>query len=57
MSHYSSQYRILLFLRDLEWLHIRLTPEEFHSKNKIGIIHQLLQNHSHEPKVETFVGT
>lgn len=53
MGAISSQYQLLLFLRDLECLHIRLTLQEFQAMNKIGIIHQLLKNHSHEPKVKS----
>ena len=55
MSILSSQYQVLLFLCDLELLHIKLTPEDFQTINKIGVIHQLLKNHSHEPKVKNFV--
>ncbi|XP_065919597.1 kinetochore-associated protein 1-like isoform X2 [Dysidea avara] len=46
----SSQYQVLLFLCELEWLHVRLNPDEFQSINKLGVIHQLLKNHSHEPR-------
>ena len=39
----------------MDCLHIPLTPEEFQTINKIGVIHQLLKNHSHEPKVKNVV--
>ena len=55
MSILSSHYQVLLFLCDLELLHIKLTPDDFQTINKIGVIHQLLKNHSHEPKVKNIV--
>ena len=43
--------QLVLFVSELEDLHMKTTINAFRSCNKEGLIKTLWKNHSHEPKV------
>ena len=45
--------QVILFVSELEGLHIKTTVSAFQSCNKEGLVRTLWKNHSHEPRVRT----
>ena len=53
VSLYSEYLQVILFVSELEELHIKTTVGAFQSCNKEGLVRTLWKNHLHEPRVRT----
>ena len=53
VSLYREYVQVILFVSEVEGLHIKTTVGAFQSCNKEGLVRTLWKNHSHEPRVRT----